>query len=564
MMLHRSSAMLRATLPTRGGRLVGWLALGLSLLAMLAAAGSSGDEAAMIARHPGEVVEEEEATLKCHSGQVTEADDDDDGGDGLCAIQTVQLRRQPNSTEFNSSTQVSGRLTSADLATAPDYSKMSDGISAGSGATLNILSGIKDWADAGKFSPAAAGKVITGIGGAIGMVVPPPCGIVAGGALSLFGGMMGLFEESGPTITDVLDKIEVGFAKMNEKLDVMDAKLDLVLQELYVMQKMLIENLQLDSKDLREISDKYATVIEEQQQSAGDAIKEAHFRDTVQLYANDLKHMRGSSGSVGTNNVERAMVMLSSDCDAGDFYKQILAARFQLHYIISLNNWLQAQVDADTYGHDQAWVAARRGDQTMVDLNTLKSDLEEMRSVTIRLRSEEARLRWQLGEGKDCSAPVAGANAKIFTRLSPKTCFFNVLADQPVMARSCMDMKEVTPQPLTKYNTQATFVEPLSKVITSNPWGRLDQAYLCITKGASGPIWKNCSSIEDKKKFKAVYSRRRRAYRFDIKSEEYGCLAVPPSASCRVCQLDIFNCADVVTEIGAWRVGDPLFGTEGQ
>jgi len=219
------------------------------------------------------------------------------------------------------------------------------------------------------------------------------------------------------------------------------------------------------------------------------------------------------------------MELLEDDCEAGDYYKQILAARFQLYHIVSTDNWLQAAEQS----LKKKEVMNERGTLAMEALDELHSDLKEFGDA-ILVRGPEALWRWEFGQGTNCSKPILGPNTRIWAASSPTQCFL------PQYQTEGWDVKtgpcSAWPDPFTEYDGRAIFEDPVTHVVTTNPGGHFpDIPTLCIRylPLLTNMIWQNCTDIPDDEKFKAEWVTRAGMppdYQLNIKNDKYGCLGM--------------------------------------
>jgi len=186
------------------------------------------------------------------------------------------------------------RLGSEEEDTLPDT------IDAGVDAANDIIGGITGLVQADTFDPAAAGKLISGIGAAVAIIVPPPAGLIAGGVISLAGGVMGLFADTEPSNQDVLNAMQKGFEAVQAKLAEMDVKLDTILEEVNEILEILVKNIELKTPVIEKINQDMEEILDLQAKANGSVTGQATYIETVHKARLDHQSERGEFGAVST------------------------------------------------------------------------------------------------------------------------------------------------------------------------------------------------------------------------------------------------------------------------
>merc|ERR1711988_42233 len=102
--------------------------------------------------------------------------------------------------------------------------------------------------------------------------------------------------------------------------------------------------------------------------------------------------------ALSSDNVAQVMARLTDMCEAGEFYKQILAARFQFYSIAALDDWFLA---AETRGAPVE-IAQERGILAQQSLQHLHDDLQSYTEQVKMKYGVLAFLPWESKNAEEC------------------------------------------------------------------------------------------------------------------------------------------------------------------
>jgi len=282
------------------------------------------------------------------------------------------------------------------------------------GASVEAVVGVaafgKELAE-GEVSPATAGSALSSIGAVIGLAVPPPAGLVIGGILGVAGGIVSLFEPEGPSIEDVLEQMEAGFKRVEQKLDAMSVQLGDIrrvcadmaakLDEVY---ELLRDHLELGVGDLRDLNADFLHAWTEYQYAVQHPGSSSGFVDHVQRYHQKWASSRHGRAALSPANV-RQLVRTKNKCEAGEIYKQILAGRFELYFFASTDMNMQ-----------------KKGSQSLRELQKLHQDLKDyvdaIREVYGEHEYENVLKSWEYSSLDECEASCVASDCVMRSKIS--------------------------------------------------------------------------------------------------------------------------------------------------
>jgi hypothetical protein len=445
-------------------------------------------------------------------------------------------------------------------------SKVPDAIEAGCSAATSLIKAGQSIADKGTLDVKSTVNILDGVSSVIGFVVPPPAGLVASSLIGLAGGVLSLFGDKTPSVTneDVLNALQKGFDEVQQSLSKIDLKLNRIGHQLEILEDEVEQLIEFETLQANAIGHILAASSDLQRRFK--EATEPTFEEVASLkYIRQLKHFAttfesesSNGGAASADNVNKVFQTIIAPlgpvtaCKAGDFYKQILAARFALYHIVDQDNWFAA----GEVHKNKTELMKSRGRLAEETLKNLQQDLKAFQPYVLA-QKPEARLRWELGQGETCSTPVVGPGAMMTTRLKVifypdpffmRMCFKNApsMDSDKIEMVFCTSNDQLGLQPprvATHYNGQASFIDPWSAYATNNPGkqlGRLNGTEsfgaptLCmkvseIIHESKQPFvkWAKCENAEASLYFKAVGSTKEP---FQLKAAslgENGCAYIP-------------------------------------
>ncbi|CAE6961771.1 unnamed protein product [Symbiodinium natans] len=278
--------------------------------------------------------------------------------------------------------------------------------------------------------------LLGGLAPVAGLVLAEPEALLVAGGLGMIGGLFGSEGDAGISNEDLLDTMQEGFRNISIKLDEMDMKLDSMQRQLTEMQLQL-QVLQATMTTyvvgqlsiIQDISGEFRNILQ-----LGDAARKApdlHMRDfkrqidfAVVTYGKELYPPAGCLSAGNLANVLRDPAV--SICDAGDFYKQVIAARYEMFFMMQMNEYFK---DSDTISQLKHLNASQikelqqhRADAASTLLAQLSEQLETYKKTAENLRpSPEQFLRWAFRTRESCQAACMTAECNLGTRVGERT-----------------------------------------------------------------------------------------------------------------------------------------------